>query len=46
VLVIIKLDFENAFDKIEHRAILKLMEAKRFSQKWTSWMTEIFSTGT
>lgn len=46
VLVIIKLHFENAFDKIEHQAILKLMEAKGFSQKWTSWMTEIFSTGT
>ena len=45
-LVIIKLDFKNAFDKIEHQAILKLMEAKGFNQKWTSWMTEIFSTGT
>lgn len=44
--MIIKLDFEKAFDKIEHQAMLKLMRAKGFGQKWISWMTEISSTGT
>ena len=44
--MIIKLDFEKAFDKIEHQAMLKLMEAKGFGQKWISWMTEISSTRT
>jgi hypothetical protein len=32
--VIIKLDFEKAFDKIEHQAMLTLMEVKGFGQRW------------
>jgi hypothetical protein len=31
-IVIIKLDFEKAFDKIEHQAMLTLIEAKGFGQ--------------
>lgn len=31
--MIIKIDFEKAFDKIEHQAILTLMEAKGFGQR-------------
>lgn len=45
-LVIIKLDFEKAFDKIEHQAMLTLMKAKGFGPKWLSWMQSIFSSGT
>jgi hypothetical protein len=45
-IVIIKLDFEKAFDKIEHQPMLKLMEVKGFGHKWISWITDIFSTGT
>jgi hypothetical protein len=44
--VIIKLDFEKAFDKIEHQAMLTLMEAKGFGQKWLDWMKAIMSCGT
>lgn len=45
-IVIIKLDFEKAFDKIEHQAMLIIMEAMGFGQKWLSWMQDIFSSGT
>jgi len=37
-VVIIKLDFEKAFDKIEHQAMLTLMEAKGFGQRWLDLM--------
>jgi len=37
-IVIIKLDFEKTFDKIEHQVMLTLMEAKGSGQKWLTWM--------
>jgi retron-type reverse transcriptase len=45
-IVILKLDFEKAFDKIEHQAMLTLMEAKGFGQKWLDWMKLLFNSGT
>lgn len=42
----IKIDFEKAFDKVEHQAMLTLMEAKGFGQKWLEWMKAIFSSAT
>jgi retron-type reverse transcriptase len=45
-IVIIKLDFEKAIDKIEHQAMINIMKAKGFGEKWIKWMEDIFSSGT
>jgi hypothetical protein len=34
--VILKLDFEKGFDKIEHEVIINVMEHKGFPEKWIS----------
>jgi hypothetical protein len=45
-LVILKLDFEKAFDRMEHQAMLDIMRKKGFGDKWLSWMSLIFKCGT
>jgi hypothetical protein len=45
-LIILKLDFHKAFDKIEHGAISEILRAKDFGQKWISWMKAILNSGT
>ena len=44
-LVILKLDFEKAFDRIEHEVMLEIMK-KGFGERWISRMKLIFNTGT
>ena len=45
-MVILKLDFEKAFDKIEHEAILEIMRHTSFGNKWISWIKAILQSGT
>jgi len=45
-LIILKLDFEKAFDKVEHPAIFQVMQHLGFGEKWLHWINSIFSSGT
>ena len=45
-VVILKLDFEKAFEKIEHHEIIKIVQAKGFGTRWVAWIQQILSTGT
>lgn len=45
-MVIFKLDFEKAFDKIEHQAILNILHHKGFGHKWIRWIKGILGSGT
>jgi len=36
-IIILKLDFEKAFDTVEHQAILQIMEHMRFPRRWLMW---------
>lgn len=44
--IILKLDFEKAFDKVEHHVITNMMQAIGMSEKWISWIHQILSSGT
>jgi hypothetical protein len=45
-VIILKLDFKKAFDKVEHELMIQIMQSKGFSDKWISWMKLIFGSGT
>lgn len=37
-IVLLKLDFEKAFDMIEHSAVLQVMTSMGFPPKWIEWV--------
>jgi hypothetical protein len=45
-LVILKLDFEKAFDMVEHQAILAMLQGLGFPAKWIHWVHLILQSGT
>jgi len=45
-LIILKLDFEKAFDRIKHGAIFEILRAKGFGQRWIGWVQAILAYGT
>lgn len=45
-IVILKLDFEKAFDTMAHPFILNMLEAKGFDSRWLGWIKAILSSGT
>jgi hypothetical protein len=44
-VVILKLDFEKAFDKLEHQVILHVMKHKGFSERWVKWIENLLQSG-
>jgi len=45
-LIILKLDFEKAFDKAEHQLMIQIMQQKALPDKWITWIKNIFASGT
>jgi retron-type reverse transcriptase len=44
--IILKLDFEKAFDTVEHSTIIDMLQHMGFSGRWIDWIRSILSTGT
>ena len=45
-IVVLKLDFEKAFDTIEHSTILNMLKHLGFDDLWISWIGKILGSGT
>jgi hypothetical protein len=45
-MVILKLDFEKAFDKVEHSFMYQVLKNKDFGPKWCKWIMQLLSSAT
>jgi hypothetical protein len=43
---VLKLDFEKAFDTVEHELILQVLSHRGFGPKWLGWVRAILQSGT
>ena len=44
--MVLKLDFEKAYDKVNWDLLLKCLEIRGFGKTWCSWMEKILHNGT
>lgn len=45
-IIILKLDFEKAFDTVEYSAITQMMQQLGFTDKWITWVSSILKSAT
>jgi hypothetical protein len=45
-MIILKLDFEKAFDTIEHEVIIQILRHKGFPGKWIEWIQGVLTSTT
>jgi hypothetical protein len=45
-IIILKLNFEKAFDVVEHSVIISMLASKGFPAKWINWVKNILSSAT
>lgn len=44
--MILKLDFEKAYDKVNWNLLFEYMEMRGFDKKWRDWITQVVTGGT
>jgi hypothetical protein len=44
-IVILKLDSEKSFDKVEHEVIIQVLRYRGFLARWINWIKEILKSG-
>jgi hypothetical protein len=45
-IIILKLDFEKAFDLVEHSVVIAMLRAKGFLDRWIKWVQDLFCSAT
>jgi len=44
--VILKIDFEKAYDKVNWNLLFKCLEIRGFGERWCEWIKQVVSGGT